>query len=250
MIDIICESWAVALRDLKKQTKLWKQILIILGLLVLFILIGKGFDNIINLPSGQTYTYFFTGGIIAYMVALISLNTGMDLVIDKKGFGKLLLVAPISRISILLGKMIFLVIAVVKTYFVMVLLLMLYLKTFIFSGMLLSFFVVICIVMIFLGISFILSAFIKNTKTAETLMGILSMAFLFLSGIIYPANALPKILHFIFYLNPMTYAAEALRFTITRTYTLPPLLTLSVIVTLSIILPSLGVYLYDRFQRK
>lgn len=250
MKDIFFESWAIALRDIKRGFNLVKETIIVLILLLSILFIGEGLNKIIDLSnSNQTYTSFFTTGIVGYFIAIAALSIGSELIIDKKGFIKLLLIAPISRISILFGKMFYGLIGSIKSYFVIAIILMFYLKTFNFTRLFLLLLVTILIVLLFLGIGFIISAFINKPKIAQFLVSCSSIIFLFFSGIIYPIKSFPELIKYLFYINPMTYSAEAIRYAITGQSDIPFLLTLSILLILSITFPLIGIYFYDKRQR-
>ncbi|MCR8844848.1 ABC transporter permease [Paenibacillus sp. SC116] len=67
------------------------------------------------------------------------------------------------------------------------------------------------IVLVSLGLSWILSALGVFIRDIAQLVGIIVQALMFLSPIFYPISIIPENLHFIYYLNPITYVVEDLR---------------------------------------
>jgi len=65
--------------------------------------------------------------------------------------------------------------------------------------------------LIFLNIGFAIAGYSKNTKTAESLSQVIAMPMMFLSGVFFPAEALPKVIGSIVEFLPLTPMIEALR---------------------------------------
>jgi len=249
MRELLSDAWAVTLRDLKKSTTLWKQLLFALATLIILILISKGLGRIINLGGGRSYDSFFIIGMLTFMIGVAAMSIGTDLVADRKGFMKLLLVAPISRVSIALGKLIFVLIYSVRNYFLMFLLFLLYLSHITALKVLFLFFIIILITTLFVGIGFTVSAFVTKPKTADTVFQYVSIIFLFASGILYPIDVFPAAVRWVFYLNPMTYSAEAIRYIINSESALPAGVVFLALIILTCFFLVFGVYYYDKKQR-
>src|SRR3989338_1507087 len=107
MSAFISEIWAVALRDLKKRENFVTYAGAIILIATVIVLIGFWFDTFIDFSKyGSSYSEFFASGIIIFYIAMLGLQVCVELVIDKKGFLKLMLVTPVSRYAILFGKII------------------------------------------------------------------------------------------------------------------------------------------------
>jgi ABC-2 type transport system permease protein len=73
-------------------------------LLILFIL-GFGIDPIFQRAGQGSYIQFLSPGVVAMTVLFSSIWSGLALVFDRQfGFLKETMVAPVSRISIILGR--------------------------------------------------------------------------------------------------------------------------------------------------
>jgi ABC-2 type transport system permease protein len=73
---------------------------------ILFLIaLGFGLGPIYNQATGESYIQFLAPGIIAMSILFTSIFSGIDLIWDKKfGFLKEVLVAPVPRILIMLGR--------------------------------------------------------------------------------------------------------------------------------------------------
>jgi ABC-2 type transport system permease protein len=245
--EILRESWAVALRDIYKNFSIWKELLMILLITAITLGLGKGISLLTN--SGDSYVKFFSSGILGYMIIVVTLAVGTSLVNDKKGWSKILLVTPISRISILIGKTIYLLSSAIKSYLIIAILILIYTKEITIIKVALLLLVIITLVFTFLGMAFLVSAFITRRETAQTFISISAMICLLFSGTIYKISEFPSYIQYLFYINPATYGVDAIRYVMTGTSNLGPILTFMVLFGMFLIFPVLGTYLYEKRLR-
>ena len=94
------------LRELKKYTRSRTQIVASLGqpLLYLFVL-GFGFGPVFRRAGEGNYLQFVAPGVIGMVVLFASIFSGMSLLWDRQfGFLKETLVAPVSRMHVMIGR--------------------------------------------------------------------------------------------------------------------------------------------------
>lgn len=184
---------------------------------VLFIFVlGTGLSSLTSDQiEGVDLRTFMFPGVLATSVLFTAVFSAMSIVWDREfGFLREMLVAPVRRGSIIIGKalggalvatlqgMLVLVFAGfvdVPYHPVMIL-------TLAFQVFLLSF--TLC------AMGLVIAARIQQM---QTLMGIMQMVLLplsFLSGALYPINNLPSWLHTLVLLNPVTYAVQPVRSTV------------------------------------
>ncbi len=107
MADIIRGTWVIAYRELLRffteRTRMFSSFLMPLVFLAIF---GAGFSRIVgNVAPGVDFIQFVYPGIIAQTVLQSSIMSGISIVWDREfGFLKEILVAPIGRSGIVLGK--------------------------------------------------------------------------------------------------------------------------------------------------
>jgi len=161
---------------------------------------------------GLSFKTFMFPGVLATSVLFTAVFSAMSIVWDREfGFLREMLVAPVRRGSILVGKA--LGGALVATLQgVLVLALAGFVGVPYDPMMILT-----LLVEIFL-LSFTLCAMglviAARIQQMQTLMGIMQMVLLplsFLSGALYPTNNLPDWLHFLVMINPVTYAVHPVR---------------------------------------
>ncbi|MDW7732999.1 MAG: ABC transporter permease, partial [Methanolobus sp.] len=103
-MDIVYTIW---LRNVKRYLRSKSRIVGSLGMPVFFLLVlGFGLNSVVTLPGmEQGYVGFIIPGIISMSVLFTSVFSGIQIIWDKQfGFLKETLVAPVSRLEIMLGQ--------------------------------------------------------------------------------------------------------------------------------------------------
>jgi ABC-2 type transport system permease protein len=180
-------------------------------ILFLFVM-GTGLGSVVSTNDAIDFRTFLFPGILATSVLFMAVFAGISLVWDREfGFLREMLVAPISKGAIIVGKVaggattatmqacIVLVLGVfVDVKYSVGLVLLLLLALFLASAMLTA-----------LGV--VLSARVKTVQAAMPLTQMLIMPMMFLSGSLYPLANLPTWLSVLTRLNPLTYAVQPMR---------------------------------------
>ncbi|KUK60434.1 MAG: Daunorubicin resistance ABC transporter, inner membrane subunit B [Methanoculleus marisnigri] len=103
-MDIVYTIW---LRNVKRYLRSKSRILGSLGMPLFFMLVlGFGLNSIVQIPGTEEgYMNFIIPGIVAMSVLFTSVFSGIQIIWDKQfGFLKETLVAPVSRLEIMLGQ--------------------------------------------------------------------------------------------------------------------------------------------------
>jgi len=164
-------------------------------------------------PGNPNYFQFIAAGIIA-MTAMMSVMTGLPSAISReKAVGTLdgMMAAPISRLSILLGKTIAQSIrGTIQAVIILVLAVALFGVT-IQGSILLVFALLFLGVFSFVGLGIVVTAYAKNEETAGMMMMTLMFPMMFLSGVFFPIQQMPWFMQVVSKVLPLTYATSALR---------------------------------------
>jgi ABC-2 type transport system permease protein len=182
--------------------------------LIFLIIFGAGFKNIFPTSSlgGVNFLQFIYPGIIAQIVLFTALFSGLSVVWDKEfGFLKEVLVAPLSRTGVLLGK------AVGSTAIALCQgAIMLVLAPIV--GVHLSLLLVLKLIPLLVVLSLSLSGFgllvaarMRSQQGFQVVMQLLLFPLMFLSGILFPVNKVPMWLEVVSKINPVTYGVDAVR---------------------------------------
>jgi ABC-2 type transport system permease protein len=182
-------------------------------LLFLFVL-GAGLENAIGSKgaAGVDYQQYLFPGILAMSVITSALFSAIAIVWDREfGFMREMLVAPVRRSSIVLGK----ALGGGSVSVVQGLVLVVFAPLVGVSFTVQSFFEMVFFLLL---LSFSLTAFgivvasrMQRMESFQMVMALVMQPMIFLSGAIFPLVALPDWLAVITRLNPATYGVDAIR---------------------------------------
>jgi ABC-2 type transport system permease protein len=164
-------------------------------------------------PGEPNYFEFVAPGIIS-MVVMMSLMTGLPHAISyEKDTGTLdgMLVAPINRLSIILGKVMAQTIRGLIQGAIIVMLAVVLFGVVIHGSILLVVALLLLTVFSFVGLGILITSFTGREETATMVMMTLMFPMMFLSGVFFPIQQMPAFMQGIAHLLPLTYAAQALR---------------------------------------
>ena len=182
-------------------------------LLLLFVL-GKGLAATVGArPGGGDYTTFLFPGVMATGVMFTAVFSAISIVWDREfGFLREMLVAPIGRTSIVVGKC--LGGATVSTFQGLIILALAGLVHVPYDPVLLAG----CAGLVFLtafsitAFGLVLAVRVQTVQTVMPLVQLLLTPLMFLSGSLFPAGGdIPGWLRVATRLNPMSYAVDAIR---------------------------------------
>ncbi len=163
--------------------------------------------------GSPSYFDFIAPGIMA-MTVMMSVMTGLPVAISQeKEIGTMdgMMVAPVNRLSILLGK----TLAQTGRGLIQgVIILALAIGIFgvaIQGSILLVFALLLLGVFSFVGLGIVITSFTKDQETAQMLMMTLMFPMMFLSGVFFPIQQMPWYMQTISQFLPLTYASSALR---------------------------------------
>jgi len=160
-----------------------------------------------------SYFDFIAPGIMA-MTVMMSVMTGLPVAISQeKEIGTMdgMMVAPINRLSIILGKTLGQTArGLIQGVIILGLAIGLFGVT-IHGSILLVFGLLLLGVFSFVGLGVVITSFAKDQETATMLMMTLMFPMMFLSGVFFPIQQMPWYMQDISKVLPLTYAAQALR---------------------------------------
>ncbi|MGE5333187.1 MAG: ABC transporter permease [Nitrososphaerota archaeon] len=214
MSEVYRGTWVVAYREVLRFVSDRISVLASLVFPLLFLAIfGAGFSNVVGaMPGGVNLIVFMYPGIIAQSVLISALSTGISVVSDREfGFLKEILVTPVSRTGIVLGKvagaagvalaqafMLLAVAPIVGVHLDVAIVLKL---------------VPIVIVLTFglSGLGILIASFMRSQQSFQLLLQLLVFPMVFLAGVFFPVNTVPTWMAVLSKINPVTYGVDAIR---------------------------------------
>ena len=180
--------------------------------LVWLFLVGGGMSRLVPASGGVSYIQFIFPGILGMTILFSSIFSSISIIWDKEfGFMKEILVAPISRFSVVIGKaMSGMVLSTLQAIIILFFFPFLGFKIGILS---VAGVIVVCMILSFAIASFgiLLASFYESYESFSVIMNFIVMPMFFLSGAMYPVKLMPSVLKIFTKINPLTYGVDALK---------------------------------------
>lgn len=239
--------YVITLRDLKR---FWREKPRIVGAIMMpvlwLIVVGTGLDAIFKAGTG-TYTQYMFPGIIAMTILFTSVFSSTSVIWDKQfGFMKEILVAPVPRTSIALGKALSgsiqaMIQVAIMLMFSPVIKLIIPLSA-IFKIFLIAFLVSFSLTS--MGLFF--ASVIESYEGFNVIFNFIVMPMFFFSGALFPIENLPSWLTVIVHFDPLTYGVDLLRGTIMGLNVYPVYIDIAVLLIFTVVMTLLAVSSFNK----
>lgn len=212
----------------------------------LFIL-GVGLRGSVSVPDGLSYLAYVFPGMMAMAIIFSSFQSAISIIFDREfGFLKEILVAPIPRTSVVIGKA--LAGAIISTLQGTI--------VFIFAPVVgvwpapwaiaASIGVMLLTGLGLTGIGILIAAKIRSFEGFGTINNFIILPLYFISGAQFPLTHAPRWLQIIALFNPLSYGVDLLRGLIDGYWTYQPALDLAVIIGFAAIILSAATFVFSR----
>jgi len=216
-MDALLDTWYLFIRNLRNSTRvpmIWAMSLI--QPLIWLLLFAQLFKNIANLPGFPTQDYlaYFAPGVIIMTSLFGATFSGMGTLVDiDLGYLDKMLVTPVNRNAIMLGRMGGDVVRIVLQAIVIVIIALAMGVGFAtgFVGFLTAIAIVALMVIGFAGLSNIVALRIREHQLFIMVINFFTMPLMFMSSAMMPKQMLPDWLQTVATYNPITYAADGIR---------------------------------------
>lgn len=243
--------YILCVRQLKRYSRSPARIVGSLGQPIVFLLaLGFGFGATFAKAGAGNYLTFVTPGIVSMGILFTAVFSGIEIIWDRQfGFLKETLVAPVSRLEIVLGRVLGgTIVAMIQGAVVFLVCLALGFR---FASWLLlpvAIAFMFLISLLFTSIGTAIGSVLQDMQGFPLVMNFLVMPLFFFSDALFPIKGLPGILTFALRLNPLTYGIDGLRGALGHTYAFNVFTDFAVLCVASLILLSIGSYLFSRIQ--
>jgi len=213
-VKVIYILW---LRQLKRYFRSKARIIGSLGQpLLFFVALGFGFGPIYTKAGGGDYIQFLAPGIITMSILFTATFSGIEVLWDRRfGFLKETLVAPVSRLKIMLGRTLGgATVAVLQGLIVLLLSIIVGFRPTSISMIPLALLFMVLIAVTFTALGTAIASFIEDMQGFQIIINFLIMPLFFLSGALFPLEGLPKAVVIISMINPLAYGVDGLRGTL------------------------------------
>jgi ABC-2 type transport system permease protein len=245
--------YIIWLREMKKFVRNKSRLLGNLAMPFFFLaFLGMGFNSLgmSGLPNGVSYLDFLAPGIVAMTVLFSSMFAGISILWDRQfGFLKEIMVAPVSRTTIVIGRIFAgMTTGIIQALVILGISILMGVKVASVVGVLFSVVFIILIAMSFVGLGISFASKMEDMHGFQLIMNFLIMPTFMLSGALFPLDKLPAWLGALSYVNPLTYGVDGLRSLITGVSHFPVLLDLGVLSGFCLAMILLARYLFNRTE--
>jgi ABC-2 type transport system permease protein len=204
-------------RQMKRYFRSRSRIIGAIGQPLLFLLaLGYGLGSVYKRAGEGNYLQFLVPGIIVQTLLFSGVFWGIQILFDKRfGFLKEMLVAPVPRIRILLGNALGgATISLTQALLVFIISFGLGFRPY--SWLLMP---VALLIMIVLSVALTsfgagIASMVDDFQGFQAINNFLIFPLFFLSSALYPLNHVPTLLRILASINPVSYAVDALRFSL------------------------------------
>lgn len=247
-IKVLYVLW---LRQIKRHFRSKSRVFASIAQPLLFLVaLGFGFRDMYAQAGGGDYIDFLVPGIVAMSVVFSSMFNGIEVIADKQfGFLKETLVAPTSRLTIMIGRTLGGA-TVATSQGIMVLIISLALgftpHPLIMMPLALLFMFLTALMFTALGTAF--ASLFDDMHAFPILINFVVMPLFFLSGAIFPVTNLPRILDIIVRINPLSYGVDGLRGTLANVFSFNIWSDITILIIVTFFFLFLGSYLFKKIE--
>jgi ABC-2 type transport system permease protein len=239
------------LRELKRYVRSRVQIIVSLGQPCLYLLaLGFGLGPVFQKAGQGSYLQFVAPGIIGMTVLFSSVFSGMAMLWDRQfGFLKETLVAPVSRMQIMIGRTLGgATVASCQGALILIICLIAGFRPHSWTAIPIAFLFVLLIATVFAALGTAIGSALKDMQGFQLIMNFLVMPIFFLSGGLFPLNNLGKVMTFITRLDPLTYGIDGLRGALIQQWHFNPAINIAVLAAIGVTFLALGAKLFSKIE--
>jgi len=215
-----------------------------------FLGLPMSFASQIPVPEGVGYLDFLAPGIVGMTLLFAGTMSGASVIWDKEfGFLKEVLVAPVNRFSVILGRSLGgMTTAIIQALIIMGIAVAMGVKLSSVPGFFLAIVIMILTCAACTGFGLIIATKLGNLEGFMAIMNLIVFPIFLLSGALFPVQFMPSWLRYIMYINPLTYGVDGLRGTLIGVAAFPLWLDFTVLLIVCLALATLGSYFFSRME--
>jgi len=241
------------LREMKRFSRARSRVLGSLIMPLFFLaFLGLGFNRmpVPGLAPGVGYIKFLVPGIIGMTLLFSSTMQGLSVLWDREfGFLKEIMVAPVSRVSIALGRIAGgVTTSLLQALLILAVSILLGFRVHSALGLLAALGFMLLISFTFIGLGLVFASRMKDMQGFGLVMNFLVFPLFFLSGAFYPLTNLPWVIRSLSFVDPLTYGIDGLRAVLIQTHTFPLALDFLVLAAFAAAMLFLGAYFFEKSE--
>ena len=239
------------IRQLKRYYRSKPRMLSQLAQPLLFLVgLGFGFGPVYARAGGGDYIQYLTPGIIAMSVMFTSVFIGIEVIWDRQfGFLKEILVAPVSRMRIMIGRTLGgATIALFQGLLIFLITLAIGFRPVNWLIVPVAFIFMFLIAVMFTAFGTAIASKFQDMQSFPVITNFIIMPLFFLSGALFPVDGISSILATIVRFNPLAYGVDGLHQVLTATSTFTLFADFSVLIAVSLAFFAIGAYFFSKIE--
>lgn len=238
------------LRQIKRYFRSKSRMIGSLGQPVVFLVaLGFGFGPVFAKAGGGNYIQFLAPGIIAMSVMFTAVFSGIELIWDKQfGFLKETMVAPVSRLWIMLGRtMGGATTAFLQGAIVFLITMILGFRpdiALVFPAFVFMF----GVALVFTAFGTAIASMMEDMQGFGLIVNLVNMPLFFLSGALFPLTTAPFWIQWIAFVNPLSYGVDGLRGALALIAERPLIIDAAVLYGIALLFVAAGGWLFERVK--
>ncbi len=247
MLDFRC-IYMVWLRDVIRYFRERSQFYGSLTRPVLWLFIlGMGLRGSYGQVRDVNYTQFIFPGIVAMTAIFTSIQSAISIIWDREfGFLKAVLVAPVPRTSIVIGKgLAGTTLSLIQGCIILLLAPLVHVRLPL-ANVPLLLLVLVLLSFALTGIGIVIAARMTSFQGFGTIMNFVIMPMWFLSGALFPMQNMPWWLAILVRVNPLTYGVDLVRWLVLGFSYYSPLFDVGFLIAFSVLTTSAAVFFFNR----
>jgi ABC-2 type transport system permease protein len=241
------------LREIKKLIRSKSRIIgSLITPLLFLVFLGMGFKSIpiAGMAGGANYLQFLVPGIIGMGLLFSSTFAGLTLIMDREyGFLKEIMVSPVSRFTIVLGRIAGgITTGLIQALLILCISMLFGFKVAGFLPFLMGIVFLMLIATAFIGVGLVFASLMRDPHGFNLIVNFVIFPIFFLSGALYPTANLPAGLRLLTYIDPLTYGVDGLRGSLLGISAMPVMLDFVILLGFSVVMVALAAILFERSE--
>ncbi len=241
------------IREMKRFVRAKSRVVGALGMPLFFLaFLGMGFRRmaIPGIAEDMNYIQFLVPGIMGMSIIFSSTFAGMSVLWDREfGFLKEIMVAPVSRISVVLGRIAGgVTTAMIQAVFILGISIIMGFKILSILSLLLAIIFILLIAVTFLGLGLIIASKMRDMQGFGIVINFIIFPLFFLSGALYPIENFPTAVRYISYIDPLTYGVDGLRASLLHVSSFSIVFNFLILGAFSLVMVLLGAYFFEKSE--
>ena len=239
------------LRELKRYVRSRVQVVVSLGQPCLYLLaLGFGLGPVFKQAGQGSYLQFMAPGVVGMTVLFSSVFSGIAMLWDRQfGFLKETLVAPVSRMQIMIGRTLGgATVAVIQGALILIICLIAGFRPHSWLAVPVAFLFILLIAIVFAALGTAIGSTLKDMQGFQLIMNFLVLPIFFLSGALFPLEHLPIVMKVITHLDPLTYGVDGLRGSLIQHWQFSAALDAGILAGIGLLFLGAGAYLFTKIE--